>query len=89
MSRDFLSPLLFFGHMDLSLMEVCFPLSFCFGMMLNLTRRVQSGEFGKLDNVSRELSLVGISYFFCLIFLIPYPLYISPLYIVSDLLVLI
>ena len=89
LSREFLSPLLLFDHVDLSLMEVCFPPSFCFRMMPNLTSRVQSREFGKLDNVIRELSLVGNSHLFCLISLIPCPLYISHLYIVSELLVLI
>ena len=77
------------GNVDLPLKEVCFPPSFYFGMMPNLKRRVRLREFGKLDNVIRGLSLVSISHLFCLIFLMPCPLYISHLYIVSDLLVLI
>ena len=69
--------------------EAGFPPLPCAGMMPNLKGRVRLREFGKLDNVIRGLSLVSISYLFCLISLMPCPLYISYFYIVGDLLVLI
>ena len=67
------------------LREAYFPPLPCAGMMPNRNGRVWLEEFGKLDNIIRGLRFFGISYLLCLISLMPYPFYISHLYIVSDL----